>query len=359
MPIDHPESLVQHTVRGIRLAVAEGDLGSILPGESRLAGQLGISRKTLRAALVILTDEGVLAPPEPGKSRRVLENPVKVSTEKRESLGVLLPMPREEMSPGAQALLTRFENIVGGQFKSIGWHSPHVQGMARPEHHLARIVSQRHADLWVLYRPTIGVARFFSRLGLPVVACGGEARKMGISYCGFDSAFTRKHAIGVLARAGHRHLCIPARFSGSDSWKAVEDEVKLRGADKEFRIDTPVWDGDSNLLFDRLMRTFSAAERPTAIVLNGVDAMITLYSVLVQLRLRVPDDVSVLMAGSDPIVEKFRPPLTHYATPDRVIAEALAKLVLRYLETPSAPAIENLLLMELNDGRSVRTLKQS
>ena len=57
-------------------------------------------------------------------------------------------------------------------------------------------------------------------------------------------------------------------------------------------------------------------------MINGLNAMIVLFSTLLELGLTVPGDLSVVVSGSDPMFEHFRPRLSHYLTSHRPLALA-------------------------------------
>ena len=57
----------------IREMISSGELQDLLPGERTLASQLQIGRDTLRAALNILENKGVISARSHGKRRRILK----------------------------------------------------------------------------------------------------------------------------------------------------------------------------------------------------------------------------------------------------------------------------------------------
>ncbi len=62
-------------------------------------------------------------------------------------------------------------------------------------------------------------------------------------------------------------------------------------------------------------------------MLNGLDALIMMFSILLTLGLRVPKDVSIFSMGSDPMLACFRPAVGHYSSPHRALAQAIAGMI--------------------------------
>lgn len=68
-------SLVDQTAAALRAAIASGDLGESLPGGHQLARQLGVSRPTVRTALLRLASEGLLVVDQGRRSRVATKRP--------------------------------------------------------------------------------------------------------------------------------------------------------------------------------------------------------------------------------------------------------------------------------------------
>ena len=67
-----PLSVVDQLVAHLRGAIAKGELGDSMPGIRNLAGTLGVSSNTVRAALERLRDEDSLKPQGHGRPYRII-----------------------------------------------------------------------------------------------------------------------------------------------------------------------------------------------------------------------------------------------------------------------------------------------
>ncbi|GIL26094.1 GntR family transcriptional regulator [Actinocatenispora comari] len=57
---DSPELVWEQVLRTLRERIADGTYPVRLPGELALARELGVARQTLRRAIAVLVDEGVV-----------------------------------------------------------------------------------------------------------------------------------------------------------------------------------------------------------------------------------------------------------------------------------------------------------
>ena len=342
MAVSRPETLVDITVKVLREQIAEGRFGLVLPGEPRLAEHLLVSRGTLRKALAILTDQGVISAGRPGKPRRVRGRLIVAAKRGRTyRVGVLTPQPFDALPTSTQHFLrqtateTETEGIVYSHHDSVATQRQ------RPHRWLKAMLAEDPADLWLLYEATIPVARFFRSSGAPAIICGGPAFDEGVPYCGFDGAAALRHAIGMLVRAGHTRIILPSRHHRRIREQTFREEFGKRGIPFHASVTMPLWNSDIDQLRRLLCQRLDAPERPTAIILNGLNALIVLYSCLMERRLAVPDDLSVLSIGSDPMMGCFHPAIGYYETPYRPLARATADMIRSHLQAlKSAPAVK-------------------
>ena len=336
-------SLLAHRLDTLlREQLEDGRYGDTLPGEPRLASQLLVSRGTLRKALVVLTEQGVITAGVSGKPRRVRGRADSgEKSGRRYRVGVLAPRALDALPTATQQFLhqlaaeTATDGIVYSHHHSVGTQRQ------RPARWLRAMLAEDPADLWLVYEAPLPVARFFRTSGTPTIICGGPAFEEGVPYCGFDGVAALRHAIGMLSRAGHRRIIHPGRFRRPLREKTFREEFEKRGMPFDVQTHMPLWHSDIDQLRDLLSRRLDARDRPTALIINGLNALIVLYSCLMERRMTVPRDLSVLTIGSDPMMECFRPAIGYYETPYRTLARATTDMVRAHLLSPAtAPAIK-------------------
>ena len=197
------------------------------------------------------------------------------------------------------------------------------------------------------------MASFFMKSGVPAVVCGGPVSDPAIPYVAFDGVATLRHAIGVLSRAGHTKISAPLHYLRPGRIEAFREEMASRNLPFDPDYNSPSWDGNHQQLIDILRNLLGSPDRPTAIIINGMNAVITLFSVLLELGLKIPKDISIIISGSDPLFSHFHPQLSYYSTSHKALASITAKMIREHLRNPGTPPKKELLLMEYFQGKSI------
>ena len=351
--VPRPESLVVRTVEVLKERIGAGRYGDALPGEPRLASQLSVARGTLRKALDLLTSEGWISASAAGLPRRVLLKSLDSRALATRSVGVLIPRPLDELSAGTQHFLRDLAaNTVSDGIAFI-YHYSAAARHSHPARSLKALLAEHPADLWLLYEASKPVARFFRVSETPAIICGGPAVDDGLSYCGFDGLAAVRHAIGVFSRAGHTRIVSATRFQRPLRESVFREEFAKRGLTFDLQTHMPCWHNDPDQLHDLLCSRLKAPDRPTAWIVNGLEGLVVLFSTLLELGIRVPGDISLLSIGSDPMLNCFRPSISHYSTPHRTLALAMARMIRARLASPSAAPVVKLLQTEFVRGGSV------
>lgn len=351
--VPRPESLVQRTAAVLREQLGSGIFGETLPGEPRLAADLMVSRGTLRRALELLTGEGRISAGHPGARRQVLNSKAGSVRQSARTVGVLIPQPLDGMSAPTQNFLRDLSALVAAEGIKLNYHATVAAHRAKPGRLLKAILAEHPADLWLIYEASKPMVGFFKSAGLPVIVCGGPGADESVSHCAFDGVAAQRHAIGVFARAGHTRIVTATRYPRPLREKVVHEEFAKRGLAFDPALHMPLWNNDPEQLRKLLQRRLAAADRPTAWLINGLEGLLVFFSVLMELGLRIPDDVSVLTIGTEPVLDCFRPTISHYATPHRILARGMARMIRAHLDSPPAEPMIRLLQTEYVRGGSV------
>ena len=351
--IPRPESLVERTAGVLRERIGEGRYGDTLPGEPRLASQLAVSRGTLRKALDALADGGCISAGIVGKNRRVLVTSRDFKAPETRSVGVLIPRPLDALFVATQHFLRDLAAVTAPDGITFVYHYSAATGHSRPGRLLKALLAEHPADLWLIYEASKPVARFFRNAGTPAIICGGPAVDEGLSFCGFDGMPALRHAIGTFCRAGHTRIVAATRYPRLLRERVFREEFAQRGLAFDLQTNMPCWNSDPDQLHDLLCARLNAADRPTAWIINGLEGLVVLFSTLLELGLRVPGDISILTIGSDPMLRCFRPAISHYSTPHRTLALAMARMIRAHLQSPPPTPVLKLLQTEFVPGGSV------
>jgi DNA-binding LacI/PurR family transcriptional regulator len=257
------------------------------------------------------------------------------------------------MSASSHHFFQELESLISLDGGSVMTHHSAATRQTHPERLLRALLAANPADLWVLYEASIPVARFFHAEGTPAIVCGGPATDEGLSMCGFDGQAALRHAIGVFSRAGHHHIIAPSRYHRPLREQVLREECARRGWDFDPALHTPCWNNNLDCLHQLLLTRLQSPDPPTAWVLSGLEPLIVFYSTLQQLGLSVPRDLSLICIGSDPMLDCFRPSITHYTTPPRNLAMEVARMIRNLLSMTSPQCIQKLVQTEFVQGGTV------
>jgi LacI family transcriptional regulator len=196
------------------------------------------------------------------------------------------------------------------------------------------------------------VARFFRAAEIPAIICGGAGASEGLPICAYDGTAALRHAIGVFSRAGHTKIVAASRYHRPLRERVFREEFGKRGLPFDLRQHMPLW-SDPEQLHNLLCTRLREPDPPTAWIINGMEGLIVFFSTMLELGLRIPDDVSLLTFGSDPMLGCFRPAVSHYATPHRTLAVAVARMIRSQFESQSSAPVSKLIQTVYVPGGSV------
>lgn len=351
--VPRPNSLITNTIEAIRKQILGNRFRENLPGEPRLASELGVSRGTLRRALEALENEGLVAPARQGESRKVVANGRSEGAPKERLVAVLISKPVENLPLGTQLAFRDLEERTRQEGIRFVYHISEANRLSQPTRRLNALLAEHEADLWLLHEASRPVAQFFKSIGISAIICGGPGPDVGLPICGFNGSAAVRHAIGVFTRAGHRDIVMATRFPRPIREKLMREEFEKRGMPFDMDRNMPCWENDREKLERLLVERLEDPARSTAWILNGLDALIMIFSTLLTLRLQVPKDVSILSMGSDPMLDCFRPAVGHYSSPHRILATAIAGMIRDELTSPGGKPRHRRLETEYVPGGSV------
>ena len=199
-------------------------------------------------------------------------------------------------------------------------------------------------------------------LNFPFVLLAG-IKDMAANVVEIDNIKAIKKAVQYLIRQGHKKI---VHFTGPP--QSAHTEERIDGFRNAFS-ETPVVFGkemivrigsDKEGTYQRTLKYFGGKKRkdyPTAIVcFNDLQAL-AVIAALRDLKIKVPDDISII--GNDDIhfTETYSIPLTTIRPPQKEIGQRAAEILIRNIESPTLLPIERVVLdAELIIRKSTRKL---
>ena len=332
-------SLVTQTVQSLREGMQSGYWQAQLPGERELCAHLQVSRRTLRAALTILQQQGCFKTAR-GRRRRIQESKGKDKTKPgRKILAVLSANAFLAMPPTTMLVLEELRDKLAQVGYAVELHVNRACFAARPQRALQEVTQQHPATAWLIFGSKEPMQRWFIERKLPCLVMGSCAPGIALPSVDWDYRAVCRHAGGVLLRKGHRRLClvVPRDAYGGDLTSEAGLRESLLPLKRAASLLVLRHDGTAahlRALVDQMLRQPSA---PTAFLVARAIHALTVVTHLLQGGKRLPQDVAVISRDNDPFFQFVTPAVSRYSMDPAQFARRLSVAVARLAETGTLP----------------------
>jgi DNA-binding LacI/PurR family transcriptional regulator len=346
-------SLATQAADILRQQILDKKFTKVLPGETPLAANLRVSRKTVREALAILENEKIISPAEPGKRREIFETVGALKPKSaNETVRILLPKPIREMHASAQHLFRTYIHHLQIEEDDVEYHHlPYASSKTDIRPRLAELVDSHRASLWVIYELNKEIAEVITSRGLNAIACGGITNTK-IPVVTYHGSSAIQHALNKLFQNGHTNIVKPTTHPHLN-FDYMAKVFEKQGMTYLPEYNTPYYSGTAQDFSLLLQKLFLSETPPTAFITSGPRELISLITWLGVHRLSIPKDVSILHIGSDPLLDSIFPQISYYSTSSDPIARELARLSNTLIQTPQKTLENKFFYMDYKAGESL------
>jgi DNA-binding LacI/PurR family transcriptional regulator len=345
-------SLATQAAASIRTDILAGHWMESLPSERNLCQLLQVSRPTLRAAIGILSHEGLV---QVRLRRKTLIVPSGISRHISDT-GVVVLLTANPLREQAADMLSfvgaLHQTLARSNLRLVIVENPHL-GKSKPRKFLETVIRQHKANCYVLMRVSEAVQVYFSHLRLPTFIRGSRFPKVHLPSSEWDYLAIGRHAAGVLAAKGHRRVVIilPGEVRPGDL--RCEEGFRLGMARVgDGACTTLVSPGRATRLYRKILKMFREKDPPTAVFVLGAQDCVTVLFALENLGLRVPGEVSVMSCETAAVFQALPFRVASYSVHNQLI-EKSAKLVMKLALNRFVPPHESLIMPEFDSGETL------
>ena len=336
-------SLVDRTAAALLSSLRAGQWTGLLPGVRVLCAALKVSPPTLQAATARLVEQGVLVS---RGSRRKLEIAAGTAHRKQPArTGAKSQMQKRVLCLTDDTLEQmshlRLEILTQLRVRHRHWDVRHRvlnYTTARvPHRHWDEVLRTEHPDHLLVFGGNPVVAQWAKSRGVPVAFIGGDALPEKVPTVGFTPMTMVPEAVAELLRLGHRDICLPmfGLFPRLEEAQRAAFRAQLEAAGITF---DPAWHTPSSPqtsadIVTNAMTAVAAKTMPTAIIAMTWNEFVSIHCFLSRHRMRIPEDVSVIVLRGSASLEWFRPSLSYFS----LSAASACRIVQRWIDDgPSA-----------------------
>lgn len=321
-------SIIEQSADLLRESLRKGILSGRLPGVVKLAEEAGVSKLTMRAALRLLEDEGLVQLSENGYSRVAVST--KASPQKTLRIGILLAEPlREEIAQFQQLIIEVQHHLEGMGFEAFIYK----EDLRSLKHDISRIratLAKNPANACLVVAGSRQVLEWFAEQPLPCLAIFGRAGRLPIARVGPRKSSAILEGVRKLIELGHRRIVFLTRKE-----RRVPElgtfELEFLAELEEHGIETssynlPDWE-ESPAGFHKLLGELFRVTPPTAMIFDEVSMCVAAQQFFTQHRIQVPEQVSIMTTDYDPVFYWCSPPVTHVRWQNEPIIRRIGRWV--------------------------------
>lgn len=351
-------SLTAQAANAIRSGIIDGTWMDFIPSERHLCELLQISRPTVRTALKVIEEEGLILIQQ-GRRNRIISRPARPE---KSTQNPLITVITHESSYSMSAISHHGISEIRSSLAQHGFTTDTLVcssfSTASQIQRIESYIEHNSVLCCVLVSVTKEIQEWFSNHSIPALVLGSchEAIKLPSIDIAYHAVC--RHAGSVFLNKGHRSLALIRPDTGLAGDDASEAGF-LASLDARPDVDAPhahvighdCTGRDLRLKLDRL---FNSDIPPTALLVLRLSDVMAIMLYLLKRGLSVPDSVSLIARDHNDLFDSMDPPITHYRFKVDTYSHRLSRLVLQLVNEGRVSDKPNLIFPDFVAGGTVK-----
>jgi len=303
-----PLSTVEQLAGYLRNEIIAGTLAETLPGVHKLSTELGVSPKTVIAAVTQLEHEGLLQGQGARRKSLIIRPTERSQTALKVSIMLFDLNDRGE--PHIIELQHRLE--TAGHITHFASQS--ILSLDRNVQRVAEFVKKIKTDAWIVIGGPLEILEWFAEQATPVFAFFGRRQDVAIAAAGPDKEPAIRKAVQRLIELGHRRIVMIAREERRKPKPGSVEQTFLRELSshgiKVGSYNLPDWE-ETPEGFTRCLDSLFQITPPTALILDEAFFLTIAQQHLARRGILAPEQVSLICSDPDSTFAWFLPRVAH------------------------------------------------
>jgi DNA-binding LacI/PurR family transcriptional regulator len=308
MPSKRFSSVTEQVAQALREGLRQGRWRGSMPGRITLAAELGVNHKTVKAALQLLEDEGLLASRGAGRERAIVAGGDFTPSLLR--VAILLYEPADRQAHYIVDL--RHQLAEAGHTTNFAAKTMCELGMDVDR--IARLVDKTEADAWVVVAGPRDVLQWFAARPVPAFALFGRSIQVPLASTSPKKAGALHELVERLVALGHSRIVMMVREERRKPEPGFLERLFLDHLEscgiQTGAYNLPDW-GDGPEELQRGLDSLFRHTPPTALIIGDVLLFFAVQQHLARLGLLAPEHVSLACTDANPSFEWCRPTIAH------------------------------------------------
>lgn len=315
-------SLPDQVAASIRDLIAGGMWVGTVPGRDRISRDLGVSGKTVEAALRLLQREGVLISQGSGRRRLIVKGKLASPSKLRFAILTFEPLAQTE------GFIVEMQHHLIEAGHTVFFTARTLTDLENKAEKVAEFVNGAEADAWVLVAASREVLNWFAGVDIPAFALFGRRRGLSIAGFGPNKIPALVAAAERLVALGHTRIVMIARKARRLPTPGMP-ELAFLGTLKAHGIPTgnynlPDWEEDVQG-FHRCLETLFRTTPPTALIVDETQFFLAAMQFCSNRGLRIPRDISLICTDDDPNFIWFSPSVSHIRWDRKTVVHSISR----------------------------------